>query len=115
MREAVLGLELRLAERFERTRIFQALIERAHELVAGPVIDLPEGGDHGWRPRVEKRPLQSHQLVAARQLAEARLTGREHDEPGLQVEPEDLAHLEPPVLTAAWHQEHRRGERIALV
>src|SRR5262249_2218247 len=54
------------------------------------------------------------QLVSAGELAEPGLAGGEHHEPGVQVEGEDLAHLETAVLAGAGHQEHRGGERIVL-
>ena len=59
------GLDLRLPERFHGTRPGQAIVESADQLVARPIVDLPQRGHDGGRARVEECPLEPHELIAS--------------------------------------------------
>src|SRR5438034_4220392 len=86
---------------------------RTHE--ARAVVDLPQRGDHRGCARVEEGALEADEVVTARELAEAGLAGREHDEPSVEIEAKQLPHLEPPVLTVARREQKRGGQRPDLV
>src|SRR3989449_11236620 len=101
MRELPQRRALRQAQRLAGRRRLQPYVELTHEYEARAVVDLPQRGDHRGCARVEEGALEADEVVTARELAEAGLAGREHDEPGVEIEAEQLPHLEPPVLTVA--------------
>src|SRR5437879_2591771 len=106
MRELPQRLALRQAQRLAGRRRLQPDVELTHEHEARAVVDLPQRGDHrGWA-RVEEGALEADEVVTARELAEAGLAGREHDEPSVEIEAKQLPHLDPPVLAVARGEEH---------
>lgn len=53
-------------------------IERRHQLTGGLVVYTPQAGHHGWRPRIEKRSAQPHNVIPTALRAQLRLAGTEH-------------------------------------
>src|ERR1044072_2708658 len=56
----------------------QVTVEALHQLGRGRVLDAPEAGQHGARSRVLKSPGEPDHPLAAADLTEPGLAGREH-------------------------------------
>src|SRR5213083_1589170 len=70
---------LRPAQCLRRPVRGERVVEPAHQDEGGAIVHLPERRDDGGSACVEERALQPDQLVATRELAQARLARREHD------------------------------------
>src|SRR5437879_2596718 len=106
---------LRPAQCLRRPVRGERVVEPAYQDEGGAIVHLPERRDDGGSACVKERALQPDQLVATRELAQARLARREHDQARVQVHAEELTDLEAAVLAVARHQQERGGERVLLV
>ncbi len=87
-------------------------IEAREQSLAIPVLDRPEAPYHGTGTALEEGARQAHHPLTAKNLAACALTGGEHHDLAVHLEPENLADIEMPVLSTAGSEEDRRALRV---